>query len=334
MKKIGVTIGSEIEPIDKKYYLKHKKDFDNVIEELELESIEELSYDIQMYTLIKKFAPKNTEVIPLWKLEYTKKDLDDLDLIYVIYEATFVLRDYGPSGVTKFKKLMKTTTAKVTPDSKFQEFVLSKKTYMNYFIKKGIPIMDTIFFNINTYKKNKSNAKKLLEKIERTFDGPIYCKPELGAFAQGSKMFKNVNLTNLKQYLNSLIKSGFQNLLIQPYVSEFLKFYEIKTIWMNGKYQYAYGTKVLAESEDAQVKDLDQKLLRILKKKGKEVIDILSKDFNLPFIIRIDWGCCLLNDNVCRDYFLNEIECAPTMGANDKIGLDFFAKIGKEINKF
>ena len=73
MKKIGVIIGTEIEPIDKKYYLKHKKHFDDVIEELELESIEELSYDIQQYTLIKKFAPKNTEVIPLWKLEYTKK---------------------------------------------------------------------------------------------------------------------------------------------------------------------------------------------------------------------------------------------------------------------
>ena len=68
-------------------------------------------------------------------------------------------------------------------------------------------------------------------------------------------MFKNVNLTNLKKYLDTLIKSGFQNLLIQPYVSEFLKFYEIKTIWMNGKYQYAYGTKVLAYSEDAQEKD-------------------------------------------------------------------------------
>ena len=333
MKKIGITIGSEIEPINRQYYLKHKKHFDDVIEELELDSIEDISYDIQIYTLIKKFAPKTVEVIPLWKVEYSKKDLDELDLIYVIYEATFALRDYGLSGVTKFKKLMKTTTAKVTPDAEFQEFILSKKTYMNYFIKKGIPIIDTIFFNINNYKKNKNNAKKLLIKIDKTFDGPIYCKPELGAFAQGSKMFNNVTYTGLKKYLDSLVKYGYQNLLIQPYVSEFLKFYEIKTIWMNGKYQYAYGTKVLADSEDVQEEELDQKLLKILKKKGKEVIDILSKDFELPFIIRIDWGCCLLNDNVCRDYFLNEIECCPTMGANDKRGLDFFAKIGKEISK-
>tara|TARA_B100000131_G_scaffold319978_1_gene366996 strand:- start:581 stop:1588 length:1008 start_codon:yes stop_codon:yes gene_type:complete len=333
MKKIGVTIGTEIEPISKGYYKKHKKIFDEVMEELELESTDEISYDIQQYALIKKFASKNIEVVPLWKLEYTKKDLDELDLIYVIYESTFVLRDYGSKGVKKYKTMMKNTKSIVTPDSKFQEFVLSKKTYMSYFKKKNIPIMDTIFYNINKYKKNKSEANKLINRIQNKFEGPIYCKPELGAFAQGSKMFKNITLTSFKKYLDSLIKYGYQDLLIQPYVSEFLKFYEIKTIWMNGKYQYAYGTKVLANSEDAQEKDLDQKLLKELKKKGKEVIDILSKDFNLPFIIRIDWGCCLMNDNVCRDYFLNEIECAPTMGANDKVGLDFFARLGKEIVK-
>lgn len=333
MKKIGVTIGSEIEPISKGYYQKHKKIFDEVMDELELESIDEISYDIQQYTLIKKHAPKNIEVIPLWKLEYTKQDLDELDLIYIIYESTFVLRDYGPEGVKKYKNMMKNTKSIVTADSQFQEFVVSKKKYMTYFQKKGIPIMDTIFFNINKYKKNKNESNKLLTRIQNKFEGPIYCKPELGAFAQGSKMFKNITLQSFKKYLDSLIKYGYQDLLIQPYVSEFLKFYEIKTIWMNGKYQYAYGTKVLANSEDAQEKDLDQKLLKTLKKKGEEVIKILSKDFDLPFIIRIDWGCCLMNDNVCRDYFLNEIEYAPTMGANDKKGLDFFSKLGKEIVK-
>ena len=334
MKKIGIIIGTEIESVNQKYYLKHKKHFDDVIEELELDSIEDISYDIQIYTLIKKFAPKTVEVIPLWKVEYSKKDLDELDLIYVIYEATFALRDYGLSGVTKFKKLMKNKNTKIIPTFKFQEFVLNKQSYMKYFQNKDIPILDTIFFNINTYKKDKNNAKKLLNNIQNKFnDIPIYCKPELGGFASGSKLFKNVTLTGLKKYLDSLVKYGYQKLLIQPYISEFLKFYEIKTIWMNGKYQYAYGTKVLADSEDAQGEELDQKLLKTLKKKGKEVIDILSKDFELPFIIRIDWGCCLLNDNVCRDYFLNEIECCPTMGANDKNGFDFFAKIGKEICK-
>jgi hypothetical protein len=333
MKKIGVVIGTEIEPADPKYYKTHKKDFDEVIEELDLDDIEDLSYDIQIYTLIKKCSPKNIQIVPLWKVEYTKTDLDDLDLIYCIYEATFALRDYGTSGLNKYRRLLKNTKTKIFPSYEFQEFVLSKKTYMNYFIKHKIPIMDTIFYNINNYKKNKNNANLLLKKINKQFENiPVYCKPELGAFAQGSKLFNNINLKQLKKYLDSLVKYGYQNLLVQPYISEFLKFNEIKTIWLNGNFQYAYGTKVNAESEDVQQKDLDQKLLKTLKKKGKEVINILSKDFDLPFIIRIDWGCCLRNDNVCRDYFLNEIECAPTMGANDLQGLDFFARIGKNLH--
>ena len=50
MKKIGIIIGTEIESVNQKYYLKHKKHFDDVIEELELDSIEDISYDIQIYT--------------------------------------------------------------------------------------------------------------------------------------------------------------------------------------------------------------------------------------------------------------------------------------------
>ena len=81
---------------------------------------------------------------------------------------------------------------------------------------------------------------------------------------------------------------------------------EIKTICGNGNFQYAYGTKVNAESEDVFIKDLDQNLLKILKKKGKEVINILLKRFLIYHLsFRIDWELCVLgNDNVCRDYFL------------------------------
>jgi len=333
MKTIGVIIGTEMEPLNETYYKKHKTAFDHVIEELDLDGKDEISYDIQMYALIKKRAPKNVEVIPLWKVEYNKKELDEFDLIYSIYETSFALRDYGLEGSNKYRRLLKNTTARVLPSSKLQEFVLSKQTYMNYFKKHGIPIMDTIFYNIGNYKKDKNSAKGLMNKIQKTFEGPIYCKPELGGFAHGSKLFKNITLIQLKKYLDTVTKYGYKKLLIQPYIDEFLKFNEIKTIWVNGKYQYAYGTMVLGESEDIQQSDLDQKLLTILKKKGKEIINILSKDFDVPFLIRIDWGCCLLNDNVCRDYFLNEIECCPTMGANDLRGLDFFDRLAKELVK-
>ncbi len=335
MKKIGITIGSERVPIEKEYYLKHKKAFDEIIYELSdvVGGLEDLTYDIQIYALLRKYAPKNVEIVPLWKTDYTKKELDELDLIFCIYECTYALRDDGEEGYKKYLRLIKTTKSDVLPSSDFQKFVMSKQTYMNFFKKNGIPIMDTIFYNLSRYSKDKKDGKILLDKINNKIEGPIFCKPELGAFAEGSKLFKKLTLTKLNSYLNQLIKDGYKKLLIQPYIDEFLKFYEIKTIWLNGKFQYAYGQKVKGDTEDVMQSELDQKLVKELKKKGKEVIELLSKDFKLPFLLRIDWGCCLQNDHICRDYFLNEIECCPAMIGTDSEKYDWFEKLSKALLK-
>ena len=90
------------------------------------------------------------------------------------------------------------------------------------------------------------------------------------------------------------------------------------------------------KSEEQGVKkqsQLDQALLNKLLLQSKKVISNLKKDFGLPFLLRIDWGCCLPNDNVCRDYFLNEIEVFPAMVSTDAEDHDSFDRISKEILK-
>ena len=155
----------------------------------------------------------------------------------------------------------------------------------------------------------------------------------MGAFAVGTQYFEKPTEAKLKSYLNKLIKQGFKKLLIQPFVSEFLKFYEIKTIWLNGKFQYAYGQKVTSEVDDLLQDQIDPKLLRMLINKGKTVIELLQKNFETPLIVRIDWGCCLQNDNICRDYYLNEIEQVPGMLGTDSQKYDWFEKLSKELLK-
>jgi len=334
MKKIGIIIGSEQLPLnDSNYYRKHKKEFDDTIMELNLKNIEDLTYDIQIYSILKKLAPKNITIVPLWKLEFTKKDIEELDLVFCLYEAIYSLRDYGPSGYIRYFNLINTKKTKVVEDIKFQKFVLNKQRYLNFFKKNNIPIMDTIFYNIENYKKNKSDVKNLHQKILKNFEGPIFCKPEMGAFAVGTQYFEKPTEAKLKSYLNKLIKQGFKKLLIQPFVSEFLKFYEIKTIWLNGKFQYAYGQKVTSEVDDLLQDQIDPKLLRMLINKGKTVIELLQKNFETPLIVRIDWGCCLQNDNICRDYYLNEIEQVPGMLGTDSQKYDWFEKLSKELLK-
>ena len=329
MKRIGIIIGSERVPISDNYYRKYSKIFDKILDEL---NIDEITYDIAIYALAKHYSPKEVEIIPLWKLEYSKKDMDECDIIYCIYEFTYAIRDYGIEGYKKYMKLIKNTKAKVYPSYKLQNFVKSKQRYMNYFKKKGFPIMDTIFFNLKNHTLR--DCKELEKNIENRFEGlKIYCKPELGGFAEGSKLFTTITTKSLHKYVKMLVKKGYQKLLIQPYIEEFTKFWEYKMIFIQGKYSYCYGANVRGDVGEALESELDKTLLRKLKKMGKEIIDCISKDFGIPFLLRVDFGCCLQNDNICRDYFLNEIECCPAMDDKECEKGDNYLKQAKLLGK-
>ena len=342
MKRIGLIIGTETCPPEdemkelRKYYKKHKKQFDQSLQFLELEkNAENLSYDVQIFSWLQKNAPKNVEIVPLWKLNFNKKDLDSLDFVFCLYEFTYSFLDYGPKGVTKIFSLLKNTKTPIQPTHDLQKFIMEKNKYMKYLKKQGFPILDTIFFNIDTYRKNKSAAGKVYKQIIKKFPGPVFCKPELAGFASGTKLFENPTLKQFQAYLDKLVKLEYKKLLIQEYIPEFLKYHEIKTIWIDGKFQYAYGVKATSETNDKYVTQskLDKDLLKDLTKKSFEVIECLKKDFGMPFLLRIDWGCCLPNDNICRDFFLNEIECCPAMVAEDAEDHDPFDRLSRKIIK-
>ena len=67
---------------------------------------------------------------------------------------------------------------------------------------------------------------------------------------------------------------------------------------------------------------------------GKQVIQHLPKDpTGVPFLIRIDFGCCLDNQKVCRDYFLNEIEYVPNLFPEFSQHVDIMKRVGDGIIK-
>ena len=68
---------------------------------------------------------------------------------------------------------------------------------------------------------------------------------------------------------------------------------------------------------------IEQTLINRLKKIGKQVLSVIPKDSTgLPFLLRIDFGCCLDNKKVCRDYFVNEIEYVPNLFPEYSIHID------------
>jgi hypothetical protein len=140
-------------------------------------------------------------------------------------------------------------------------------------------------------------------------------------------------------YLDKVSKKGFKKVLVQPYIEEFLKYYEIKTLWLNGKYLYAYGINVLTEMEgkgdvypESEGGTLPDEYVNKCRKTGEKIIKELFKEFGSLAELRIDFGCCLDNDNLCRDYFVNELEVLPTI-IDDETKKDNFRLLADAVLK-
>ena len=86
------------------------------------------------------------------------------------------------------------------------------------------------------------------------------------------------------------------------------------------------------ETYDEEPDILDDKLIRELKKMGKRILKIIPQSkYGDPFIFRIDFGCCINNKNICRDYFVNEIEYMPNLFPEYSTHVDFLERMGKSI---
>ena len=85
-------------------------------------------------------------------------------------------------------------------------------------------------------------------------------------------------------------------------------------MWINGKNIYSYNQRW--EDGEGIFQDqskIDPDLLKQCLKVGEQVFKDLKKDHEFLIQCRIDFACCVNNDNHCRDFFINEIEISPTI---------------------
>ena len=234
MKKIGVIVGTEDEPVSQKYYRTNKKIM-KPLEEYEIYG-DYIPYDYAIFAEIKAHGEKNGfEVVPLFGQTFTLKEANECDFIFSIFEGVYSFMHNGYDGYKRYMNILKKTTATVFPSQTMQEFVINKHQYMTYFNKKGYNITPTKFVNLNNYSIN-----PIMNFIKKNKFKEVIVKPELGAFKTGFKIIKNVNEKKIKDYLERLKKNGYRRILIQEFIPEFNKFGEIKTYWINGKNIYSY----------------------------------------------------------------------------------------------
>ena len=315
MKVIGVIIGTEDEPVSPKYYKENKKIL-KCLEEYDIFS-DYIPYDYAIFAEIKDHGEKNGfKVVPLFGQTFTLKEANACDFIFTIFEGVYSFMNGGYEGYQRFMNILKKTNATVFPSQKMQEFVINKHKYMTYFDKKGYNITHTKFVNLNNY-----SIKPIMSFIKKNGYKNIIVKPELGAFKTGFKIINNVNEKKISEYLNKLKKMDYKRILIQDFITEFNKFGEIKTYWVNNKNIYSYKQQWENGEGVFQSQDkIEKGLLEECLKTGKKLLEDISKDLEPLIQCRVDFACCMNNDKRCREFFINEIEICPTIGEQESNG--------------
>ncbi len=330
MKTIGIIIGTDDEPISRKYYMKNKKTL-QCLEEYDIYG-DYIPYDYAIFAEIKKQAEKKgMNVIPLFGYDLSLKDCNQCDCIFSIYEGVYSFMDGGIDRYKKYMNILKKTNATVFPSQKMQQFIIDKHKYMKYLQDKKYNIPPTKFIDLS-----RTTLKSILDFISKNNLTEIIIKPELGAFKSGFKIIKKPTKKNIESQLKKLKKQGYKRLLLQPFIPEFNKFGEIKTYWINNKNIYSYNQQW--EDGEGVFKGQDKiepELLRECLATGKKLINDIFKDHEKLIQCRIDFACCMDNDKRCREFFINEIEICPTLGDhNYEANGDAWKLIAKEVIHF
>jgi|TARA_Y100000996_G_scaffold414647_1_gene406163 hypothetical protein len=364
--KIGIVVGINTDAISEERFPEWLEDIDDKTFNLSKEKWDDiyaLGSDIAIAYYVKKFCKYDVEI--LTKKDVSLKRFNEFDHIFGFYEPYYYTHTMKTSeAYRKYSNIIKNTKAVFHQPLELQKFVLNKKLYTDTLQKNNIPVMDTISFQI----KDNMNTKNILTKIKTQCNqwetDMFITKPQPGGFGIGFKKWNlNKVLKNVKPFESYIKKIEKQLriekplLLVQNFASEFEKFYEVRTYWLNGKYSHSLGTIIspdslgvsgfekikfaypeseydsdVFETYDEEPDVLDDKLIRKLKKMGKDILKIIPQSkYGDPFIFRIDFGCCINNKNVCRDYFVNEIEYMPNLFPEYSTHVDFLERMGKSI---
>ena len=261
--------------------------------------------------------------------ELTQQDLDEQDVIFVIYDAIEVFhcgtRKTCPFESKKFERMLARTTAFVYPHPDFHKYIINKPNYYTDLKRAGIPVAP--FFRVTPDSVIKAPAKFKQRMLNKGWKGAII-KPSYAGYSLGIKVLKDISRTHpntLREHFKRLRDKGFPNAVIQEFVPSFADNFEIRTYWINERYAYSVATLTEAVGgggglpinafdtfvcEGGTIPDAVARQIKPVARKA--IQSILQYPVKHP-MIRVDFGCCLNTDQCVESYFINEVE---TMAAN------------------
>jgi hypothetical protein len=178
----------------------------------------------------------------------------------------------------------------------------------------------------------------LLTKIENLGWPGVILKPELGSYGTGIKLVPDINKLSEKKlgaFLDkAFLKKEFQAIVVQRFMEDFPKYYEVRTYWINGSYRYSIGTiidyttlgtgneEIYIDRPKSEGGEIPDDIIEKMKEMGDRIVKIIPNMYNSKnLLLRLDFGCCQVKDDrivgvqpdICKKYFLNEIELTPNL---------------------
>ena len=369
MKKIGIIIGVNTDSLSEDSFPEWLEDIPDKLFNLSKEKYSKDEYGlasdigIAYYVQKKLMKSKQYQVDILTPKDISLKKFNEYHKIFAFYEPFYHFINQKIKDKTSSQKykeycsIIQKYKGTYEPHLPLVKYVLNKTKYLKDLHKVGVPVLPTIFYNLKT-----GDSEKLLQQITNKCVGDwntqiFITKPEMVGFSVGFKKWDihkvQKNPKPFFKYLQSMKSYEYPRLLVQYFVKEFDQFYEIRTYWINGKYSHSIGTIIHQESlgtggwetidfayPENEIVDeyedwteiLDNSLIKDLKKMSQKIFPILpSKNNEKPLIVRFDFACCLNNKNICRDYFLNEIEYTPNLFPQYSKYVEPMEAVGKEI---
>ena len=271
------------------------------------------------YTMRDKYPNVDVDVIMPNELSDKRLQKNDInyavgyDLINAVNNDPYIKKFSGEDGYKKLDDIYYKKANRIFPSYDFLSFIWDKRKYLEHFRKNDIPVTPSIFITGDI------NITTLIKKVGDRGWSKFIIKPIGGTIAIGVGKFILSECKKDKDILMGYFVENnamFKEYIVQEKIDGFMKYGEIKTYWIDGKFSYAVNTPgATSPDQEYEVKEvIDKKVLAKCEEIGKKVVDVIPKvTFNrkkvLPAMIRIDFTCCKNNrKHAPINYFVNEIE--------------------------
>jgi len=281
------------------------------------------------FYILKNFKDIQVDIIPADELTPSRLSKNDLNFT-LGFNAVNILIEGPYSGNKVKERQMKALmqSPNIFPTWEFEDFILTKSTYLKALIAAGVPVAPTIF----ALKGARSPAGLLQQIKERGWKKFVLKQSESGfclGFLKLSVQQCEKNPQELEAYFRDF--AHVSEYIVQECIDGFVRNWETRCFFFNDEFLYAIANKAAVSTKDGKEhivtgSDIPKEFHDNAKKIGQRAVQVLPRMKTAGgksvknILVRVDVGCSDSQiydrdtkwDPTKNTFFVNEIEPSST----------------------